>query len=147
MSFSRGNPQSIILQQIRDVVGDDLLYALDTASPPESQPLSINALSSTKRGKVARLNRHRSLPEAEIHPKANGYELFNVIGEAKITPDVSKPFFIALPQYIKDGTIRPIKYIIRPFTSKEVNTALDTYEEGKKKLKTHFRLSYFKERF
>jgi NADPH2:quinone reductase len=52
---NRHGDHDTVLQRIRDVVGDDLLYAFDAYNAPNGQHLAINALSNSRTGKLARL--------------------------------------------------------------------------------------------
>lgn len=138
--ISRHEPEGEILKSIRDVVGDELLYAIDTANAPANQSLGINALSSTKRGKFVRLVGYGGfLAEDKIHPKEQGYEVYDVYGEAKLTPELSKSLWENMPQYLNEGKIKPTAYSVHNFSAEDVNAVFDAYRDGLKVVKPHFR--------
>lgn len=132
-----------VTARIREIVGDDLLYAYDAINPPAGQTIAINALSSTKKGKLARLLRTGPpLDESQVHAKKEGYDLINVFGSSHRMPDVSKPFWERLPQYLIEGKLKPGKYeVVKGLDADRVNEVLDRYRDGKKVVKTHFHIS------
>ncbi|KAI1618970.1 putative alcohol dehydrogenase [Exophiala viscosa] len=95
-----GSPEEVSAR-IREIVGDDLLYTYDAINPPATQFIGINALSSTKRGRFARL-----LPfplgeaEAQIKPKKEGYVLCNPFGSSHVNPELCKPFWERVPDIL-----------------------------------------------
>lgn len=136
-----GAPEEL-LSRIRAVVGDDLIYAFDTVSPPSMQFVGINALSSTKRGKLARLVSSGEIDESKIHPKENGYDLIRTFGSAYVTPELNKVFWTNLPEYLVEGKIRPSKFeVIQGLNADLVNKALDRYRDGERVVKPHVHLS------
>ena len=67
-----GSPEEVT-KRIRDLVGDDLLYAFDAINPPATQFIPINSLSSTKKGKLARLLPTGPVDETHVQAKKEGY--------------------------------------------------------------------------
>lgn len=133
-----GSPADV-LKRIREVVGDDLLYVYDAINPPATQTIGINALSSTKKGKFARLLPTGPVDESQVHAKKEGYELLNVFGSSQARPDSCRPFWKHLPQYLTEGKIKPGKYeVVKGWDADSVNEVLDRYRDGKKVVKTHF---------
>ncbi|KAJ9654785.1 hypothetical protein H2198_006224 [Neophaeococcomyces mojaviensis] len=135
-----------VTQRIRSIVGDDLLYAYDAVNPPPGQIVGINALSSTKKGKLARLVRSgaEALDESKVSAKKEGYELKNVFGSSQAKPDLAAPFWDRVPQYLKDGKLKPTKYEVvnlKDWNADKVNDVLDRYRDGKRVTKTHFHLA------
>ncbi|KIW85370.1 hypothetical protein Z517_00760 [Fonsecaea pedrosoi CBS 271.37] len=131
-----------LTERIRSLVGDDLLYAYDAINPPKTQTIAINALSSTKKGKVARLLPTGPVDESQIHPKKEGYELLNVFGSSHAKPDVCKPFWERVPQYLIEGKLKPSQYeVVKGLDVDKVNDVLDRYRDGKKVIKTHFHVA------
>ncbi|OAL57186.1 putative alcohol dehydrogenase [Pyrenochaeta sp. DS3sAY3a] len=131
-----------VLARIRAVVGDDLLYAFDAYNPPDSQHLAINALSSSKTGKLARLRwSGRNVSDADIHPKAAGFELKDVLGASDLKPEVAVPLWQHLPDYLAQGQIKPLKFVVEQGLDPEkVNKVLDAYRDGLPVVQTHFHL-------
>ncbi|ETI22636.1 hypothetical protein G647_06712 [Cladophialophora carrionii CBS 160.54] len=137
-----GSPDEVT-KRIRDVVGDDLIYAYDAINPPATQTIAINALSSTKKGKFARLLPTGPVDESQVHAKKEGYELKNVFGSSHVRPELCKPFWDHVPQYLKEGKLKPTKYEVvglKGWEAQKVNELLDRYRDGKKVVKTHFHL-------
>ncbi|KIV84513.1 hypothetical protein PV11_00288 [Exophiala sideris] len=137
-----GSPDEIT-SRIREIVGDDLLYAYDAINPPETQIIGINALSRTKKGRFARL-----LPsplgeaESQIRPKKEGYVLGNTFGSSHVKPELCKAFWERVPEYLFEKKIVPTKYtVVKGLDVDKVNEVLDAYRDGKRVVKTHFHVS------
>lgn len=68
--------EEAIVQRIRSIVGDELVYAIDTANANEGLSLALTALSSSERGKLARL-----VPLGELDKELKrGHEVLDVKG-------------------------------------------------------------------
>ncbi|KAM0346968.1 hypothetical protein HYE67_002937 [Fusarium culmorum] len=133
----RGSPEEVT-SRIRDIVGDELLYAYDTVNFPATQHIGVNALSSTKKGKVARLLPLGPIDEAQVKPKKEGYEVIDVHGVSQNKPDLSVPFWERLPGYLEQKKIRPTSYtVIKGLNEEGVNGVLDAYRDEKKVVKTN----------
>ena len=129
-----------VLTRIRDVVGDDLLYAIDTINMPDKLHTAINALSNTKRGQLARLVPVGEPDESKIHEKKEGYELLSVFGHPRVRQEVGKPFWAYLPQLLREGKVKPTKSVVvvrEGLDADQVNAVLDAYRDGKRVVKTH----------
>lgn len=130
-----------VLTRIRKICGDDLLYAYDAINPPATQTLGINALSSKKKGKFARLLPTGPIDDSQVQSKEEGYELLNVFGSSHVKSEVGKPFWEHLPQLLLDRKIKPTEYeAVDGWSAAQVNDVLDRYRDGKKVIKTHFHL-------
>lgn len=132
-----------LLEQIRAIVGDDLLYAYDTANPPEGQILAINALSCIHRGKFARLLPIGPVDESQVAAKENGYDMFDLFGSAHAHPELSREYFKRLPSLLLDGKIKPGRFVVveeNGLDPDKVNTLLDKYRDYAPVVKTHFHL-------
>lgn len=141
---SRFGDDDAVLASVRDIVGDDLLYAFDAVNAPSGQHLAANALSNTKRGAFARLIPRDAPEEAKVHPKQNGYDLKNVFGSSHARPEISKAFWELVPGYLKDGQIKPTKkfeVVEQGLDAEKVNGVLDRYRDGKGGQQTHFRVA------
>lgn len=137
--IDRHGPPEKLLGRIRAVVGDDLIYVYDTVNPPPTQLLGINALSSAKRGKLARLvGSGGEIDESKVHSKKAGYDLIRVFGLASAAPELNKVFWADLPQYLLDGKIKPSKFeVFRGLDADMVNKMLDRYRDGERVVKPH----------
>ncbi|KAJ4409488.1 hypothetical protein N0V82_009449 [Gnomoniopsis sp. IMI 355080] len=128
-----GGPDAV-LQSIRDVVGDDLVYALDAVNPPEGQILALNALSSHKKGALARLLPTGPVDESKVLGKKAGFDVRNVFGSSQAWPDLAGEFWSRVPQYLETGKIIPLGYVVKEGFA--VNEVLDAYRDGNPVMKT-----------
>lgn len=142
--ISRHGGEDSVLARIHDVVGDDLVYAYDAVNAPSEQHLGVNALSNTKRGKLARLVTSSFPDETKIRSKSAGYDVKNVYGSSHIYREFAKLFWDRLPGYLEDGRIKPLKHF-EVFESgldaDKVNEVLDRYRDGKRIVQPHFHVS------
>lgn len=127
-----------VLRKVRDIVGDDLVYAFDAINPPPTQILGISALSSTKKGKMARLLPTGPLDETKVVGKKAGFELIDVFGASQLFPQLCYPFWERAPEYLASGKLHPLEYVLKEgLTPENVNEVMDRYRDGKKVVKTH----------
>ncbi|USW52943.1 Putative GroES-like superfamily, alcohol dehydrogenase-like, NAD(P)-binding domain superfamily [Septoria linicola] len=116
-----------IVEQIRSIVGDELLYAFDTINLPEDQHIAISALSSSRKGTVARLR-------ASI----GKVDETKIIGQ-KTVPKTAKPFWDRVAGYLQTGALVSPRYkIVKGLDADKVNAVLDRYRDGEKVIQTHF---------
>jgi len=119
------------LDQIRNITGDDLIYAVDTVNTGLKQDLGIAALSNSKRGTLITLRR----PEGEfgsdrIGTKTAGYDRRLVLGVSPGHPEVTIDFWKELPAWLKDGKIHPSKYTaVKGLDADAVNRALNRFSD------------------
>lgn len=136
-----GSPDEVVAR-IRHVVGDELLYAFDAINPPPTQFIGINALSNSKKGKLARLLPTHPVDEALVKPKQAGYEVLNVFGSSHAMPELCKPFWEKFPGYLVEKKVKPLKYnVVKGLDLDKANEVLDKYRDGKRVVKTHFHVS------
>lgn len=132
-----GSPDEVTAR-IRDVVGDELIYAYDAINPPSTRSIGVNSLSNTKKGKLARLLPLGPVDETQVKPKKAGWELINVFGASHFRPDLCKPFWEHLPRYLVEKKIRPTEFtILKGLSADKVNEVLDAYRDAKRVTKTH----------
>ncbi|KAL4866781.1 hypothetical protein BDV12DRAFT_198876 [Aspergillus spectabilis] len=130
-----------VLSQIRDIVSDDLLYAYDVISPPDGQMLALNALSSTKKGVLARLLPLGPVDESKVLGKQAGFEVRDVFGSSHAHPELAAGFWDRVPGFLERGEIKPLEFEVREGLSADiVNGVLDKYRDGERVLKTHIHL-------
>lgn len=136
-----GSPDEVT-SRIRDIVGDDLVYAYDAVNPPATQTIGINSLSTTKKGRFTRLLPTGTVDETQIKPKKAGYVLTNTFGSSHVKPDLARPFWERLPQYLVEKKIRPTRYtVVKGLDVDKANEVLDAYRDGKRVVKTHFHVN------
>jgi NADPH2:quinone reductase len=124
-----------VINRVRDVVGDDLVYAFDPINLPDGQHLAISALSSSKTGKLAHLRfSSRAIDESKIiGEKKAGYEMRNVLGISHMRPDTARPFWDRVEENLENKNLVPLKYeIVNGLDAEKVNEVLDRYRDGKK---------------
>jgi len=130
-----------VLARIRDVVGDDLIYAYDAINPPEGQLLALNALSSSKRGALARLLPLGPVDESKVLGKKAGFDVHNVFGSSHVHSGLASGFWQRTPGYLESGQIKPLGFVVKEgLSASNVNEVLDAYRDGKAITKTHIHL-------
>ncbi|KAI1753925.1 putative alcohol dehydrogenase [Xylaria castorea] len=133
--------QDAILARIRDVVGDDLVYAYDAVNPPEGLVLALNALSSHKKGALARLIPFGAVDESKVLGKKAGYDVRDVFGISQVSPELTASFWSRVPEYLEAGQIKPLAYTVKKgLLASTINEVLDAYKDGKVVMKTHIHL-------
>ena len=139
--IDRHGGYDVVLGRIRDVVGDDLTYAFDAVSPPEGQILALNALSSQKKGALARLLPEGPVDKSKVKDKKAGFDVRNVFGLSQAHPDLAREFWKRLPGYLETGKIKPHGYVVKHgLEASNVNEVLDRYRDGQGVTKTHIHL-------
>ncbi|KAJ4292940.1 hypothetical protein N0V88_005603 [Collariella sp. IMI 366227] len=82
----RHGGQDAVVERIRAVVGDSLVYALDAVNGPEGQLLALDALSNSREGALARLVLG-PVDESKVMGKAAGFrvlDVFSAFGEDEL---------------------------------------------------------------
>lgn len=131
-----------VLEQIRAVVGDELYYAFDAINMPEGQLLAANALSSHKRGRLARLlTSFGPVDESRVVGKKAGFQVVNVLGLSQLQPEIAYPFWERVPELLTSGKLRPLGFVINDgLTVENVSEVFQAYKEGKRVTKTHIHI-------
>lgn len=138
----RHQSRDAVLAAIRAVVGDDLLYAYDCAGGLADQILPLNALSSTRRGALARLLPLGPVDDTQVLGKKAGYDVRDVFGSAHANPELAQEYWKRLPGYLESGVITPVPYDVRHgMTAENVNGVFDRYLAGEKVVKTNIHVS------
>jgi NADPH2:quinone reductase len=139
--LDRHNEPDLLLERIRQVVGDDLIYAYDTVNPPEGQLLALNALSSSKRGILARLLPRGPVDESKVPGKKAGFEVRDHFGSSHAHPALAAPFWDRLSGFLEAGTIKPLAFVAENgLDAAKVNAVLDAYAAGSRVNKTNINL-------
>lgn len=121
-----------VLEQIRGITGDDLIYAVDTVNVGGKQGLAVAALSNKKKGTlITLLPVGGELDASRTGAKSAGYSRRVVFGVSPIHPEVTIGFWEELPGWLRAKKIRPSSFeIINGLDADAVNTALDHYRDG-----------------
>ncbi|RYP13806.1 hypothetical protein DL767_010585 [Monosporascus sp. MG133] len=139
--INRHADRDTIVSKIREIVGDDLVYAFDAVNPSEGQILALRALSSSKGGALARLDPAGQLDESQGGHKSAGYDVRNVFGVSHANPALARGFWARLSAYLEKGKIKPLKYtVVQGLDADVVNEILDRYRDGKPVIKTHIHI-------
>jgi NADPH2:quinone reductase len=140
--LDRHGEYSEVLERIRNVVGDDLQYAFDAVNTPTGQVLALNALSSTTKGKLARLVPRGPVDESMVVGKKAGFEVKDVLGSSQLNSQLAYPFWERVPDLLASGKIKPLKFVVKNgLTPENVNEVLDAYRDEKRVVKTHIHFS------
>ncbi|KAJ5121928.1 GroES-like protein [Penicillium atrosanguineum] len=120
-----------IAAEVREITGDELIYAFDTINPPGSQFIGVEALSNSKTGKLARLLPSGPIDETKLSTKPAGFETLNVFGTSNGRPDTAIPLWETVTDWLEEGKIKPLGYqVINGFDLDAVNKTLDGYSNG-----------------
>lgn len=137
----RHGDRDAVLARVRDVVGDELVYAFDAVSPPEGQVLALGALSSARRGVLARLLPLGPVDESKVLGKAAGFEVRDTLGSSQVFPELARGFWERVPEFLETGKIKPLQYVVKEGLDPDhVNEVLAAYREGRRITKTHIHL-------
>ncbi|KAJ0122997.1 lcohol zinc [Diaporthe amygdali] len=118
--LDRHGGQDAVLARIRDVV------------------LALNALSSTKKGALARLLPLGPVDESKVVGKTAGFEVRDTYGSSQVHPELAGGFWERLPGFLETGKIKPLSYVVKEgLTAENLNEVLDAYRDGKTVKKTH----------
>jgi NADPH2:quinone reductase len=138
--LDRHGGEEVVLERIRKVVGNDLIYVFDAVNSVAGQTLGLNALSSSKKGKFARLL-PGPIDETKVVGKQAGYEIFSVFGSSQVKLDLAYPFWERVPEYLASGKIKPLKVAVKEgLTAENANEVLDAYRDGKTVPKTNIHI-------
>lgn len=139
--LDRHGGHDAVLARVRDVVGDELVYAFDAVSPPAGQLLALNALSGSRRGALARLLPNGPVDESKVLGKAAGFDVRDTFGSSQASPELGRAFWQRVPELLETGKLKPLQYVVKQGLEPEhVNEVLAAYREGKRITKTHIHL-------
>ena len=118
-----------IVDQVRGIVGDELVYAFDAVNVDHT--LGISLLSSSKKGTLACIV-PKMAPVGEIGEKRAGYEDKFSQGQSHNQPELGKRFWQCLPEWMAEGRIRSTGWeVLEGLDAGKVNEVLDRYRDGK----------------
>lgn len=130
--IDRTKPPTTIAAEVREITGDDLIYALDAINPPENQFIGVEALSNSKTGNLARLIPLGPIDEKKLSSeKPAGFNTQNVNGLSYARMDTAIPLWERVTGLVEEGKIKPLGYqIIKGLDVDAVNKTLDGYSNG-----------------
>ena len=130
---------SDIEEQVRSIVGDELLYVYDTINMGDFS-LGVSLLSNSKKGTFIH-NTNGQPDEKILARKAGGVEHRHIQGFSHFIPQFGQIFWKQLPLWLDSGKISPMKYkVIDGLDGVKVNLALDAYKEGRGGDRYHVRI-------
>lgn len=141
--LDRHGGDEAVQSRIKSAVGDDLIYVFDAVNTAETLYVGINALSSTRKGRVARLIPLTPPETVKVTKKDDEYEVKDIIGLPHQQP-VGKELWERIGEYVAVGKIVPLKHEVADgvgLDAAKVNEVLDRYRDAKPVVQTHFRVS------
>lgn len=128
-----------IEEEVRRIVGDDLLYVYDTFSVGDHS-LGVSLLSNSKKGKFISLLLGEA-SEAVVAKKNAGFEANRLMVYTDAIPEFGKLFWKEFPTWLETGKVKPLEYnVIEGLDVQKVNAALDDYRDGKGGARHHVRI-------
>lgn len=117
--------------QVRDVVGDDLIYAFDAVNSDHT--LGASCLSNTRRGTLACIVPGTVADEGEMAAKKRaGFEDRFVQGQSHNQPELARKFWHRLPAWMAEGKIRSTGWtVLEGLDPDKVNAILDSYRDNR----------------
>jgi NADPH:quinone reductase-like Zn-dependent oxidoreductase len=127
-----------IERRVRELVGDNLVYAYDTVNTAPNQSLGLAALSNSHKGTLITLMRGGEVREDIALKKEAGYRKAQVLGVSHKHGEFAKEFWNRLPKWIGSGIVRALDaVVVEGLDADAVNGVLDEYRDGKVVRKTH----------
>lgn len=123
---------SNVKEQIRAIVGDELIYVYDTINVGDYS-LAVSILSNSKRGTLLRLiPGEAKIQDAVEAAKSQGWEDKVIFGTPVAYPEFADIFHKAFVSWLEQGLIKPPKYnIIEGLNADEINKAIDDIRDGR----------------
>ena len=117
-------------EQIRAIVGDELIYAFDAVNVDHT--LGISILSNTKKGTLACIVPGKAETPEKIGKKEKGFEEKFVQGQSHNQPELGAKFWKALPGWMEEGKVKATGWdVLEGLDAGKVNEVLDTYRDGR----------------
>lgn len=114
-----------IESQVREIVGDKLLYVYDTYNSTEGLSQSAKLLSRSEKGKLVRLVRGPPVTSVTTI-EGVGFEEKQIIGLSSGIPEFGAMLWRQLPAWVEEGHLKCPKYnVIEGLDAVKVNSALD----------------------
>jgi NADPH2:quinone reductase len=118
-------------EQLRKLVGDDLIYVYDTITNTFDHSLTVSLLSNTKKGTLIHLIPGKVSEEVAGSKKA-GFEERQMQGTTGMHPNLAALYLKKLTGWIESGELKVPKYqVIEGLDVDQINKVLDGYKEGK----------------
>jgi len=116
-------------KQIRNIVGDELIYAFDAVNVDHT--LGVSVLSNSKKGTLACIVPGKAEAE-KVGAKAAGYDDKFVQGQSHNQPELGAAFWKYLPGWMSEGKIKATAWdVLEGLDCETVNAVLDDYRDGR----------------
>lgn len=114
--------------QVRNIVGDGLIHALDAVNVDHT--LGVSVLSNTKKGALVCLVPGK-VDEEKIGKKQMGFEDKFSQGISHNQPELAKKFWKWLPVWMREGKVKSTGWtVLEGLDAEKVNVVLDEYRDG-----------------
>ncbi|KAJ0427140.1 hypothetical protein BJY00DRAFT_297975 [Aspergillus carlsbadensis] len=126
-----------IESQVRELVGDSLVYAYDTVNTAPNQDLGLAALPNSQKGTLITLLRGGEVQE-DIALNEDGFRKAQVLGVSHKHGEFAREFWTRLPRRVGSRIVRPLDaVVVEGLDVDGVNRVLDEYRDGKVVRKAH----------
>lgn len=126
-----------VLSEIREIAGDDLMYAYDAINEGEAVTLGVAALSNTKKGALATPLSGRP-DSSKIGKKEQGFHIKQTFGLSWVHPELAKFFWSNIYGWLESGVITPLCFkVLNGLDADKVNAIYDNYAQGRSQSKVH----------
>jgi NADPH:quinone reductase len=118
-----------VIETIRGVVGDELLYCFNTVS--HDKTVAVGVLSNTQQGHLNSLTFGEVLDKALVGEKKMGYRDTLSHGASGTNETAAALFWDTLPTWLREGKIKtPSWTVIEGLDAEKVMEVLDKYRDG-----------------
>jgi NADPH2:quinone reductase len=128
-----------IEKQVRDIVGDDLVYTFDAVNAGQQQAIGARLLSNTKPSTLVTIC-GGDLDKSLLPKKP--FEKKPIIAMPFSEPELAKSYWDTLPNLIVKGIHKPTPHqVIQGLDVEKVNQVLDEYSQGRAIIKPQIQVS------
>jgi len=122
---------SDVEKEVREIVGDDLIYAFDAWNVDHT--LGVSLLSNSKKGTLACIVPGQvPVDKSKIGAKSAGYEDKFAQGQSHNQPELGVAFWKSLPGWMAEGKVKPTAYdTLQGLDVGKINDVLDAYRDGR----------------
>lgn len=138
--LDRSLPAKELQSQVKEIVGDDLIYVYDAVNPGQAAEIGASFLSTSKPGRFVVIT-GGDFDASKVEGKKAGFERKMVYAATWAEPALGKNYWDHVGKLIENGDLKPTAYEeIAGLDAEKVNQALKGYNEGKAVVKPQLRL-------
>ena len=129
--IDRSLSEEDIQNEVRGIMGDNLLYSLDCINREDHTP-GVSMLSNTKRGTFVPLagRLQDTVDKARAGEKQQGYNFNRFVARPSLFREEAKLFFKAWPKLIDDGVLTPTSFeVVEGFDVDRIDKQLDGWRD------------------